>query len=85
MKRGLNVLVLVFDHQKNDSLILRNDIDIQTAVKFLSVEFFMNDALQSWPAGTIRPLKNKCKNKLEFFFISSRGSQLRAVKPNSSQ
>lgn len=60
----------MFGPQKEDSLILRNYIDIwfQTAVKFLTVIFFMFGAHQPWHAGTGRLLKTKkkCENKLEF-------------------
>lgn len=60
----------MFGPQREDSLILRNYIDIwfQTAVKFLTVIFFMFGAHQPWHAGTGGLLKKekKCENKLEF-------------------
>ena len=64
LKRS-KLLALVFGHQKEDSLILLNvlsDIWFRTAVKFLTVVFFMFFALQSWPTGTFRLLQKRKKN-----------------------
>ena len=70
--RRLNLLALVFGPQKEDSLILRkvSDIWFRTAVKFLTVVFFIFGALQSRPAGTKRLLKKrkKLREQISFFY-----------------
>jgi len=58
----------VFGPQKEDSLILRkvSDIWFRTAVKFLTVVFFIFGALQSRPAGTKRHL---FRTRLAFIWL----------------
>ena len=65
----------MFGPQKEDSLILRkvSDIWFRTAVKFLTVVFFIFGAIQSRPAGTKRHLKKREKmRKLITLFIIER-------------